>query len=142
MTPPCKSLVVFLATALTGFVHLISASPFLEGTSIGSAGYGATVGAIGGSIGGNIGGNIEGNIGGNIGGGYGEGIFRDDCSTDVPVQPTVISPETDFLPVTNVLPQVSDDGGGDLGYGGYGGSTFGYGGGAFGYGRGIGVYGY
>ncbi|GJJ78010.1 hypothetical protein EMPS_10369 [Entomortierella parvispora] len=143
----CKRFFVSLAAAVAVVARLVSASPCVDGPgAIGCVGsFGSAIGGIG-------------VVGGGIGGECGGGIPGNDCSTDIPVQPTTISPETDFLPVTNVLPQVNvlptafndyscDDGyGDDLGYGGCGGyggysGYGGYGAGAFGYGGGIGVIG-
>ncbi|KAG0049440.1 hypothetical protein BGZ83_005761 [Gryganskiella cystojenkinii] len=91
---------------------------------------------------------------GGYGGAYGQGGYGDaaDCETDVPVQPTWIHPVTNFIPETNVQPQVNvlptdfNDFSCDSLYGcgndsplleGGFGST-----GDFGYGGGIGDYGY
>ena len=75
-------------------------------------------------------------------GGYGgSGGDYGGCPTHVPVGPTTIVPETDFIPVNNVLPMVNvyptdyndyscdyDFNGGNGGYGGYGGYGGDYGG--------------
>ncbi|KAF9954743.1 hypothetical protein BGZ72_004320 [Mortierella alpina] len=76
-----------------------------------------------------------------VGSAYGSGGYGEDyggCPTHVPVGPTTIVPETDFIPVNNVLPMVnvyptdyndySCDYGHYGGHGGYGGDYGGHGG--------------
>ncbi|KAF9960169.1 hypothetical protein BGZ70_008671 [Mortierella alpina] len=79
-------------------------------------------------------------IGSANGAGYGgSGDDYGGCPTHVPVGPTTIVPETDFIPVNNVLPMVNvyptdyndyscdyDLYGNHGGYGGYGGDYGGY----------------